>query len=82
MLLSVVQIGNSRGIRIPKAILEQCRIGKELELQVESGRIVLKPRKSTPRDGWDDAFKRMATSGDDQLLIDDTIDPDLGELRW
>lgn len=82
MLLSVVQIGNSKGIRIPKAILEQCGIGKELDLQIESGRIVLKPRKGAPRDGWAEAFRRMAAAGDDRLLIDDGLDLDLGDLSW
>ena len=82
MLLSVVQIGNSKGIRIPKAILEQCGIGKELDLQIESGRIVLKPCTDTPRDGWADAFRRMAATGDDKLLIDDGLDLDLGDLSW
>ena len=82
MVLSVVQIGNSRGIRIPKTILEQCGIDKEIDLQVESGRIVLKPRTGTPRDGWADAFKRMAAAHEDELLIDDNVDLDLEDLPW
>jgi antitoxin MazE len=82
VLLSVVQIGNSKGIRIPKAILQQCGIGKELDLQVESGRIVLKPRKGTSRDGWAEAFSRMANASDDRLLIDDGLDLDLTDLSW
>ena len=82
MLLSVVQIGNSKGIRLPKAIIEQCGIDKELELEVEGGKIVLKPHKRTPRDGWDDAFKRMAAAGDDQPLIDDALDLDLHDFEW
>ena len=41
MLLSVVAIGNSKGIRIPKTILEQCNIRDRLELEVEGGMIIL-----------------------------------------
>ena len=83
MLLNLVQIGNSKGICIPKAVLEQCEIDKEVELEVESGTIVLKPRTSKPRDGWEDAFKRMAAAGDDKLLIDDALDiDDLHEFEW
>lgn len=82
MLLSVVRIGNSKGIRIPKAILQQCRIEDELELQVEEDRIVLKLPKGRPREGWDTAFRRMAEAGDDRLLIDDRLDIDFEEMEW
>jgi len=82
VLLTVVKIGNSRGIRIPKAILEQCAIDKELELEVEDDKIVLRPRKGTPRAGWKDAFKRMAAAGDDRPLIDDALDLDLHDFEW
>ena len=43
MLISVVAIGNSKGIRIPKAILEQCDIRDKIHLKVSGGRIVLEP---------------------------------------
>ena len=79
MLLNIVQIGNSQEIRIPKAILEQCEIDEELELEIEGGAIVLKPRTGKPRDGWEDAFRRMAAVGDDEPLIDDALDLDLPE---
>lgn len=82
MLLTVVRIGNSRGIRIPKTILEQCAIDKELELEVEDGKIVLRPRKAMPRAGWKDAFKRMAAAGDDRPLIDEALDIDLYDFEW
>lgn len=83
MLLNLVQIGNSKGIRIPKAILEQCEIDKAVELEVEGGAILLKPHISKPRDGWEDAFRRMAAAGDDKPLIDDALDiDDLHEFEW
>jgi antitoxin MazE len=77
-----VRIGNSRGVRIPKAILQQCRIDTEVELQVEDGKILLAPVKGRPRDGWDTAFRQMADNGDDRLLIDDGIDIDVDGLEW
>lgn len=79
MQLEVVQIGNSRGIRIPKTILEQCQIEDQVELEVEDGKIILEARKKTPRKGWDKAFKSMATNQDDSLLIDDGIDVEMGD---
>ena len=52
MQLDVVQIGNSKGIRIPKAILKQCQIEDQVDLEVEDGKIILEARKKTPRKGW------------------------------
>ncbi len=67
MRANIVRIGNSRGIRIPKALLEQCRLGSTVDLDVENGNLVIRPAEM-PRLGWDDAFGRMAERGDDELL--------------
>lgn len=73
MEVSVISIGNSKGIRLPKSILEQYNITDTLELILEKGRIILKP-KATPRKGWEKAFIQMHENGDDVLLIDDVFD--------
>ncbi len=67
MRANLVRIGNSRGVRIPKAILDQCELVDAVELEVEPGRLVIRP-VSAPRQGWEDAFRRMAEQGDDTLL--------------
>ena len=82
MRVSVVRIGNSKGVRIPKAILEQCHIGNEVELEVEDGKVILEPIEPTPRAHWDTAFAEMAHAGDDELLIDDAVDLDSGDWEW
>ena len=82
MLLSVVPIGNSKGIRIPKAILEQCNIRDQIELEVENGRIILEPVRDSPRQGWDEAFREMAANNDDSLLIPDSIDIEMDDWEW
>ena len=82
MQLDVVQIGNSKGIRIPKAILKQCQIEDQVDLEVEGGRIILEARKKIPRKGWDKAFRVMAENQDDTLLIDDTIDVEVDDWEW
>ena len=70
MLTKIVPIGNSRGIRIPKAMLEHCGFGEEVDLQAKNGSLVLRAVKAT-RAGWADAFGRMAAAGDDQLVQED-----------
>jgi len=82
MLLSIVQIGNSRGIRIPKAILEQCNIRDQIDLEVEAGRIILEPVREAPRKGWDEAFRAMNAINDDELIISDTLDIELENWEW
>ena len=56
----IVTIGNSKGVRLPKATLEQCRLqhGHALEVSVDKGRIVLTPRRApNPRAGWEAQFR-------------------------
>ena len=78
MEIPVINIGNSKGIRLPKAVLEQYNISDSLEMKLEKGRIVLKP-KSVPRKGWEKVFKQMHESGDDTLLIDDVFEDETFE---
>jgi len=73
MELSIVPIGNSKGIRLTKTILEKYNITDTVELILEKGYIILKP-KSTPRKGWEKSFMKMHENGDDSLLIDDVFD--------
>lgn len=74
MKATIVPIGNSKGIRIPKTLLEQCHIGKEVVLEVQDQNIIIKPVQTEPRKGWEQAFKKMRARKEDKFLIDDRID--------
>ena len=63
----IVKIGNSRGVRIPKVLLDQLDLGPEVEIAVQGNQLVIRPA-SRPRDGWDEQFRAMAERGEDQLL--------------
>jgi antitoxin MazE len=65
---NLVRIGNSRGIRIPKPLLEQAGLGNTVRLNVEKGRLVIEPDRA-PRQGWEGAFATMAEHGDDRALL-------------
>ncbi|MCZ2249225.1 MAG: AbrB/MazE/SpoVT family DNA-binding domain-containing protein [Bacteroidia bacterium] len=80
MEIPVINIGNSKGIRLPKVLLEQYNISDTLELILEKGRIILKP-KSVPRKGWEKSFKQMHANGDDTLLINDIFEDETFE-EW
>ncbi len=73
MEASIIKIGNSKGLRLSKTILDKYNIKDKVELILEKGRIILKPIDS-PRDGWDDAFEKMSTNGDDKPLMNDLFE--------
>ena len=73
MNIPVIPIGNSKGIRLSKTILEKYRIQDSLEIILEEDYIVLKP-STQAREGWDQAFKKMNEEGDDQLLLPDLFE--------
>lgn len=73
MELSIIQIGNSKGLRLSKDLLDRYNIKDKVELILEKGYFILKPI-SQPRKGWENAFKEMNKNGDDQLLFDDVLE--------
>jgi antitoxin MazE len=81
MEVSVVQIGNSKGIRFSKTILEKYNIKDKVDLILEKEQIVIKPL-SKPRKGWEKAFKEMSENKDDSLLFYDVFeDENLNEWK-
>ena len=73
METSIIQIGNSKGLRLSKTILEKYHIKDKVELILERGQIILRPIDS-PRKNWEEKFKKMAENEDDQLLMNDVFD--------
>ncbi|MGJ5640596.1 AbrB/MazE/SpoVT family DNA-binding domain-containing protein [Formosa sp. S-31] len=73
MEVSIVKIGNSKGLRLSKTILEKYNIKDKVELILEQGQIILRPM-ATPRADWAEKFKDMHDSEDDKLLIQDVFE--------
>lgn len=67
MKARLVRIGNSRGVRLPKPLIEQAGLGDDVELRVHDGSIVIS-RSANPRDGWAEAAAALASRGQDRLL--------------
>lgn len=80
MDISVISIGNSKGIRLSKTLLEKYQIKETVELVLEKNYIILKP-KAAPRKGWDKAFKEMLENRDDKLVIPDVFEDESFE-EW
>ena len=76
----VINIGNSRGIRIPRPLLEQAGLTDEVEMSVEGNKLIIHAARQ-PRQGWDAQFSTMAEQRDDQLL-DDIAASQWDEEEW
>ena len=82
MKAHLVQIGNSRGVRLPKAVLEEAQLGDEVDLKAEPGCIVIRSTRRV-RAGWAEAARQMKERGDDRLLDPTTSTRfDREEWKW
>ena len=67
MKAKLIRIGNSRGIRIPKPLIEAAGLGDEVDLEARDGELVIRRIKRV-REGWAEDAKKAAASGDDKLI--------------
>ncbi len=79
----LVRIGNSRGIRIPKVVIEQLGMGTEVELSVHSDRLVVRPLRRA-RQGWEVKIRAsLAEEGEEPPLEEwPPTAWDLKEWEW
>ena len=73
MKTSIIKIGNSKGLRLSKTLIEQYNITDKVELILEKEQIILKPILS-PRKNWEKEFKKMNENGEDKLLMNDIFE--------
>ena len=81
MRVELVRIGNSRGIRIPKPLIEQCGFGDTVELYVEQDRLVIAPARP-PRKGWSEVFAAADASTRDPLPLEDMPPNEFDTEEW
>ena len=75
METTLIPIGNSRGVRIPKPFIEKCGLEGELEIDIADGAVLIQATRRA-RAGWAEAFEHMAREGDDKLPVHATV------TRW
>lgn len=84
MKTNIVRIGNSKGIRLPKSLLEQCQLKDTVEIEVEGNVLIIRPLRA-PRSDWSQAFAKMAKHKDNALLDQEAksgTEWDRSEWRW
>lgn len=72
MITKVIKIGNSRGIRIPKNIIDQSGITNEVEIVLKENKIIIQGL-SGKRENWESEFQKMALNKDDLLLDKESL---------
>ena len=80
MKVPVIKIGNSKGIRLSKTVLEKYAINDAVDMVLEENTILLKPIV-TPRKDWDRQFIEMHSDHSDELLIEDVFEDETFE-EW
>ena len=82
MQVAIRVMGNSKGVLIPKPILEQTGLFDTADLQVKNGVIEIRPLKRNPREGWAADSQRIAQAGDDVLVWPEFANADDASLQW
>lgn len=81
MRLELVRIGNSRGIRIPKPVIEQCGFGDTVQIHIENDRLII-AADHAPRQGWGEAFQAAGPAHGDELLLDSGAENQFDREEW
>ena len=82
MRVAIRTMGNSKGVLIPKPILEQTGLLDAADLQVKNGVIEIRPIKRSPREGWATDSQCIAESADDSLVWPEFTNADDKDLKW
>jgi len=80
MKTHLIRVGNSRGVRLPKPLIEQAGLTDQVELRVRDGAIVI-ARVASARSGWAEAARRMRERDEDRLL-DPPTPTRFDERQW
>ncbi len=77
----LITIGNSKGLRFSRTLLEQCGITEDVEIDVKNNEITIKASSRKPRDGWENMFKEAYSKGKPEMLIPESIGLDWDGLE-
>jgi antitoxin MazE len=82
MLTTIRKMGNSQGVIIPKPLLQQAGLTDQAEMLVEGETLVLRKPKKHPREGWDEAGRKLLERGKPTPVLLDFANEDDESLVW
>ncbi len=74
MQTNIINIGNSKGIRIPASLLKSLNIQNKVELITEKDYLIIKPIREKSRANWSLDAQKCHNNQDDLPLINDNLD--------
>lgn len=82
MEVPIIRIGNSKGIRLSKTMIERYQLKDKVEIVMREGDLLLRPVHSARKD-WEHQFIKMHRQGEDRLLMGDLFEEDdLGDEEY
>lgn len=82
MKIAIRKLGNSRGVILPKPLLDQVGLKRAADVSVENNTIVLRLPRSRTRQGWAEASRRLTAAGDDLPVWPEFGNAGDTELKW
>jgi len=76
MKARIIRIGNSKGLRLSKTILERYEMSEEVDIVMKNDHIEIHPSKEA-RKGWSEKMQKLSTASDDELLIPDVFEDEM-----
>ena len=80
MKARLIRIGNSRGVRLPKPLIEEAGLRDEVEVRVRGGAVIISSSTAV-RKGWAEAARKLRKRGDDRL-VDPPVGTKFDESDW
>ncbi len=81
MKSKIIHLADSPAIPVPQPLLDVCHMQNEVEVEAQGGCLVIRSPKPA-REGWDEAFRKMAASEDDKLILNDAAHTRWDEEEW
>ncbi len=86
-MTSLIKIGNSQGIRLPKVIIKQANLeNKDLEFKILDEGLLIRPIINNARENWEKNIEKVLSANknkkDGGLLNELLDDSDLEDFQW
>jgi len=85
----LVRIGNSRGVRLPKSVIDEAGLKDKVEISVSNNQVIIRPAGADrPRAGWAESIKAAVAKHGNQLTEEDRewlnapLDSEWDEKEW
>jgi len=73
MTVKLIEVGNSRGLRLPKNLVNKYKLDVGIVLEEKEEGILIKPAKKDRKLSWEETYREMAKEKEDWDDLDITV---------